>query len=106
MCSGCGTLYVLGGGESCWSPRNGEHLELKFVPRDVERDVATGTRVMVGVRSVPDDEEWDGISYLNFPQLACPRCKRPDALVQSLEENQPCPACRLGTIVVSGTCIY
>lgn len=106
VCRECGTHYVLGGGESCWSARAGEHLQLQFLPCDAEGDVATGTQVTVRVRAVPDDEEWDGVSYLDFPELSCPRCNRADALVQSLEVNQPCPACHRGTIVVSGTCIY
>jgi hypothetical protein len=106
VCDGCGTRYVLGGGESCWSARTGEPLQLQFLPRDAEGDVATGTRVMVCVRAIPDDEDWDGVSYLDFPELACPRCTRSGVLVQLLEESQPCPACHRGIIVDSGTCIY
>jgi uncharacterized protein YbaR (Trm112 family) len=106
VCRECGTLYVLGGGDSCWRARTGEHLELRFLPGEAEGDVATGPRVMVRVRAVPDGQEWDGVSYLDLPELACPRCNRPDALVQSLEEDLPCPACHRGTTVVLGTCIY
>ena len=36
VCRECGTHYVLGGGESCWSARAGEHLQLQFLPCDAE----------------------------------------------------------------------
>jgi hypothetical protein len=104
VCCDCGTHFVLGGGRSCWGARTGEDLQL--FQRDGERDIPIGMRVVIRVRAVPGGESWDGISYLDLPDLACPHCDRPGALVQSLQEHQPCPACHRGTVVVAGSCIY
>jgi hypothetical protein len=104
VCRDCGFRFVLGGGDSCWRVTPGELLQL--LQPDGEEDVPTGIQVAVRRRAIPNGEESDGIAYLDFPDLACPCCHRPGALVQSLEERQLCPACHRGTIIVAGSCIY
>ena len=84
--------------------QQGEQLQL--FRSDDEKDVPTGVRVRVQVRAVPESKDWDGISYLDLPDLACPHCNRPGTLVQSLVVGQTCPACHQDTIMMTGSCIY
>jgi hypothetical protein len=104
VCRDCGEHYVLGDGQSCWGVRPGEQLHL--LKAEGEEVVRAGVSVPAQVRPVPARETWDGVTYLDFPDLPCPRCGGPDALVQTLEEWQPCPACTRGAIVNAGSCIY
>jgi hypothetical protein len=104
VCKACAKHYVLGGGQSCWGAKDGEWLQL-LTGNDNDQD-STGVRVAVSVPKPDDMNKWDGVFLLEFEDIPCPSCGGKNALVQTLEEESPCPACRTGLVKKEGTCIY
>lgn len=104
VCQFCGDLFSLGGGESCWGAKPGELLQLFALVG--EDDVPVGVTVEAKLRKTAPGEKWDGIAYLEVPELACPHCKHTNGLVQTLPSSLQCPKCKSGTVVGGGSCIY
>jgi hypothetical protein len=104
VCKACGKRYVLGGGQSCWGAKNGECLQL--LTGNEEEQVPTGVSAVVSVPKPDPAKQWDGVSLLQFEDIPCPGCGGTNFLVQSLEEQSPCPACGTGVVKKDGTCIY
>lgn len=104
VCRACGTHYVLGGGKSCWGAKNGERLQL--LAGNEEEQLPTGASALVSVPKPHLAKKWDGVSLLQFDDIPCPGCGGKNVLVQSLEEQSPCPACGTGVVEKEGTCIY
>jgi hypothetical protein len=104
VCKACGRHFVLSGGQSCWGAISGELLQLSAATE--EGDSPTGVIVKVSVPKLDAAEEWNGVSVLQFDDVPCPNCGGTDVLVQSLDDESPCPACRTGLVKEEGTCIY
>ena len=104
VCKDCGKHYVLGNGQSCWGAKDGERLQLLI--GNEEGQVPIGVSATVHVPKPDPTKKWDGVSLLHFEDMPCPSCGGENTLVQSLEEESPCPACKIGSVKKDGTCIY
>ena len=102
VCSKCATQYILGGGSSCWGPRDGETLEL--LGQTSAGVGPTGIRAIAHTSKT--DCAWNGVVKLRLDAVECPTCHSLNSLVQSFEKNAPCPSCKSGTINKDGSCIY
>ncbi len=100
-CSKCGAQFVLGNGESQWGAKDNETLSLRRLLTDEHIDTA----VVVKNATIADDEEWDGVSFLQFNEFTCPDCNAA-GIVQAFDDDSLCPACKNGRINQGGSCIY
>ena len=103
VCQACASQFTLGGGESCWAPKDGETLEL--IEFTEQGSVPTGSKVVV--QQVPYDENecYEPVELV-FTDIPCPKCAASGVLVQALADGQPCPKCKAGVIAKHGRRIY
>jgi hypothetical protein len=71
-----------------------------------ENLVSTGISTVVTLLPADRAEKWDGVSLLRFDDIPCLCCGGKSVIVQTLEEQSSCPACRTGLVKKEGTCIY
>lgn len=103
VCPSCARLYVLGRGESCWGPKDGERLQL--LRHSVDDPKPIGIQVNITLAEPDPAHGYGGVWRLDFDDIPCPDCGTAP-LVQSLERGRNCPACKSGTIEMSGPVIY
>jgi len=106
VCAQCGAHFLLGEGQSPWSPRDGETLQLMEHGSEQGADAPTGISTVVHYASPREGQEWDGIVRLLTEPLICPRCNGQEALIQEFDADARCPACRTGTIKRRSSIIY
>jgi phage FluMu protein Com len=104
VCKVCVTYFVLGGGASCWRPRELELLE--YIEMGDESYMPTGVRTRIRILRGPGDKKWNGVLLLAARNIRCPRCKAADALLQRFAFSAKCPRCKTGNIINNGECIY
>jgi hypothetical protein len=98
ICKACGQDYVLGRGQSCWGTKEGERLQL--MTRNEETRTPTGINTVVKVVQPEPGNKSDGVSVLQLDKIPCPKCKCENSLVQTLEQQSPCPICKTGVVTI------
>jgi len=103
-CRACAADLLLRSLRSGWAPEPGEVLQVRQFTEGKWRKTQFKLPPFPGP-SNPSEETYQAFLSVVLSDLACPSCSSVGRIASSPENDEPCPACRVGKLVTRGTVI-